>query len=475
MEKEFHDHASHHLLAIWAMGAQGPVIEAAYQTHCEFQTPAFDSPGSIDHGNLWDHLGNQKYYQAYLAFFREELQKKGFSKTFEEYVFSKKANYNDELVAQGKKHPEMLNRIVDGLFHPYIHVGYGAEFGLLGQAAEGLAMTAIHPALSSDLLLPAFFNEPSIGETISNTISSLTNLSLDDFLSPSLPDLASLSASKVSVHPFTILARVQNDKRFDNVPAPNPFTLYEDLIGKYGPAIREYAVLWQPDTSSPALVARHVEELSWLNVIIYGIAGWKEDGRYNADFFYMHLVTSVLFTPSLLAYLSPSSQSLLLRAYFAVTLAWYVIRGRPALHIAPFLRGTSALLTHPSLRGPAPSPSKETLPTPSDALAHTPNAWLPIVQTTLVHPNDHLCKIQRALAHFGSVYGTRERGHWAETELAGAEELDGSLFLRVARLTADRLQWMREGEEREQFDFGGFYATEREKKVHKVAGVDVLV
>ena len=59
--------------------------------------------------------------------------------------------------------------------------------------------------------------------------------------------------------------------------------------------------------------------------------------------------------------------------------------------------------------------------------------------------------------------------------VAGAEDLDGSLFLRVARLTADRLQWMREGEEREQFDFDGFYGAEREKEVHRVAGVDVLV
>jgi hypothetical protein len=39
---------------------------------------------------------------------------------------------------QGKNHPEMLNRLLAGLVHPFIHLAYGLEFGLPGQVAEGL-------------------------------------------------------------------------------------------------------------------------------------------------------------------------------------------------------------------------------------------------------------------------------------------------------------------------------------------------
>jgi hypothetical protein len=52
-----------------------------------------------------------------------------------------------------------------------------------------------------------------------------------------------------------------------------------------------------------------------------------------------------------------------------------------------------------------------------------------------VHPDDHMLKIQRTFAHFSSLYGARPKGYFKGTELEGAEELDGSLFLRAAGLT----------------------------------------
>ncbi|OCH85392.1 hypothetical protein OBBRIDRAFT_838996 [Obba rivulosa] len=92
----------------------------------------------------------------------------------------------------------------------------------------------------------------------------------------------------------------------------------------------------------------------------------------------------------------------------------------------------------------------------------SPNPWLPILQSTLVHPDDHLCKLQRALVHFASLYGARPAGHFAPfanaaAPLEGAEVLDGSLFIRVAGLTAARVGWMREGQEDMGWDRHGFF------------------
>jgi Questin oxidase-like len=35
----------------------------------------------------------------------------------------------------------MLNRLLAGVTHPFIHLSYGFEFGILGQVAEGARPT----------------------------------------------------------------------------------------------------------------------------------------------------------------------------------------------------------------------------------------------------------------------------------------------------------------------------------------------
>jgi hypothetical protein len=59
----------------------------------------------------------------------------GISSVLEKYIFSD--NYNLRYPQQGKQQPQMLNRFMEILLHPIIHVGYGAEFGLPGLIAEG--------------------------------------------------------------------------------------------------------------------------------------------------------------------------------------------------------------------------------------------------------------------------------------------------------------------------------------------------
>ncbi|KAG6330103.1 hypothetical protein ID866_8988 [Astraeus odoratus] len=155
----------------------------------------------------------------------------------------------------------------------------------------------------------------------------------------------------------------------------------------------------------------------------------------------------------------------------------YVARGRPNLDVRAFYEGTEHLLH--KVPGTGTSPAAGTLPEPSSGLAQTPNTWLPIIQSALVHPNTHLCKAQRALAHYSSLYGARRKG-WttvlsapegrtvSPTELAreeeaeskvGIKELDGTLFLRVAILIQNRLGWMREGEPEGKWDFHGFFSS----------------
>jgi hypothetical protein len=174
----------------------------------------------------------------------------------------------------------------------------------------------------------------------------------------------------------------------------------------------------------------------------------------------MHLVTSAIFIPSLLNTLSPRSAAIILKTYFTIALVLYIARGRPALPVAEFYANTSARPQPPSVSSNW-HPAKDTL-TPNRT---TPNPWLAIIQTTLVHPDEHLCKLQRALWHFADVYGGARQGSFAEMDVQssgnasgiGLKELDGTLFIRAAGLTANRLGWMREGQEKRGWDNGGFF------------------
>lgn len=167
----------------------------------------------------------------------------------------------------------------------------------------------------------------------------------------------------------------------------------------------------------------------------------------------MHLVTSSLFLPSIVEHLEPASKSLLLRGYFATLLAIWVSRGRPALDIEHFYSSVSArACPHPP--GPLPPQAASTL-TPSHPY---PNSWNAILTSTMQHPNEHLIKVQRALAHWAALFGGAMRGRWSgATELKGAELLDGTLFVRTAGLTQERLGWIREGGESGAFDFDEFW------------------
>jgi len=91
---------------------------------------------------------NFRYYDSYLTYFSEYLRNHTPNEAFERFILSSSSNFNPDLAAKdvkdvksagdkGKRHPEMLNRLLAGLLHPFIHLAYGFEFGLPGQVAEG--------------------------------------------------------------------------------------------------------------------------------------------------------------------------------------------------------------------------------------------------------------------------------------------------------------------------------------------------
>lgn len=156
--------------------------------------------------------------------------------------------------------------------------------------------------------------------------------------------------------------------------------------------------------------------------------------------FRLHLVTSSLFLSSIHSLLSERSQKLLLRGFLVVSLTYWVSHGRPAFTIDEFFADESH--THISPPHVDPKPAEEAL----DPSNLHQNSWFPILQSALTHPDEHLLKIQRSLAHYAALYGTRPKGFLEQTELPEAAAIDGTLFLRLASLTGQVKAWVREGE-----------------------------
>ncbi|KAJ3483121.1 hypothetical protein NLJ89_g12090 [Agrocybe chaxingu] len=223
---------------------------------------------------------------------------------------------------------------------------------------------------------------------------------------------------------------------------------------------------------------RKIEELAWAICVLYGVAGWTDmklggndgkDSRFNADFFFMHLVTSSIFLPSLCAIISPTSQARLLKSYLMASLVWVVARGRPRLDIEGFVAATQDASAIPGLPESLKSKSDSDSVTGVDEES---KIWSRILDEARVHQDEHLTKTIRALAGWAAVFGARKaRGSLKGgdttsteantqnviplTELPGSQYLDGGFFFRVAVLTLGRMGWdLEKGDQEERKEEG---------------------
>ncbi|KAI6030050.1 hypothetical protein EDC04DRAFT_2605570 [Pisolithus marmoratus] len=388
---KFHNHITHRALALYALGGSGSLIREFYEQDSQRQLPAIESPEAISLTNFVDHLGDERYYKGYVGFFSREIDEKGTPMVLEKYIFSDRFQYQG-----ASNQPEMLSRFTASLLHALIHVGHGLEFGLKGMIVEGLALAAVQDVDGKDFFPMSFFAENAQVTTGVNT------------------------------HVFDIVARMIRD---DNLKVENGQVLreFKQAVDEHVPRIRGHVTRWTIDVTKDGEIERKVEELIWLTSALYAIGGFNEVKGFTGEFFLMHMVTSSLFLPSLITPLTPSSQALLLRAYLVTVLTWWVARGRPVLNIKSFMASTSTRLPDPTSEGSGSSifPKEH------------PNPFLPIIQSSISHTNDHFPKIQRSFAHFSTVYGNRPAGYHKGMELEGAELLDGSLFIRAALMTAN--------------------------------------
>ncbi|KAG8978359.1 hypothetical protein FRC05_010604 [Tulasnella sp. 425] len=234
-----------------------------------------------------------------------------------------------------------------------IHTGHWAEFHVPGMLAEGLALASTTSPNSTHRFRPDFFDygaqqpESSARSIVDHAATALRNISLNN------PRSSSPSAYTGGSHSLDILHRMLQDPSLaaGKTCTQGSVDGFSDTLQAAGDKIREYVKMWQVDSE------KEVPE-------------------------------------------NFSSQSALLRAQVSVILGWWVSRGRPAIPISDYYSREF----DPSLLIPKVlqvHPDKSAVGIGKDKTTNLPsNMWLAIIESSLNHPQEHLLKTQRALAHF---------------------------------------------------------------------------
>lgn len=81
-------------------------------------------------------------------------------------------------------------------------------------------------------------------------------------------------------HAFSIASRILLDDRFNDIKP----TSLDDVLAKFGDVIYGYAAQWTVDGANAKEVENKVQELSFLNVMLYAIGGWNDGSFREAEF-----------------------------------------------------------------------------------------------------------------------------------------------------------------------------------------------
>jgi pre-mRNA-splicing factor ATP-dependent RNA helicase DHX16 len=231
---------------------------------------------------------------------------------------------------------------------------------------------------------------------------------------------------------------------YDPHPTPGKVNAIMTMDGVKPKKIRELCAKWLP--SGPltnADIDAAVEDLSWLATLLLFCTS-KRGHKHRLDFFLMHILNATTFIPSLLQNIpNMENKRQFIQSYLSFELLYAIFRGRPKIDCEVIIQYRLTPRSKP----------EDTNAT--DAIAPTEtDPWLGIIQE-VVHAKDaHTVKAVRALYIFARRYGTKQAGDIPGAEMfPGGDKLDGSLFVRGARVVLDVMGWVTLGDKEGEWDF----------------------
>lgn len=306
-----------------------------------------------------------------------------------------------------------------------IHIGYGLEFDIPGTVAEGLAMAACteahfskivpsHPDFTNASLLPVqaqvyaenysssakgMFSQfvDQLSHQLSTTLGvSETKQPTDRSVQESIPDTPNFLQDNQILH---ILEAIRHDAAFDGLAYENPdkfdtFLAQPEKLDR----INYYMQQWKIEENTKSIQEK-LKELFTTAAILLGGPAVRKDYPLRLDFAFMHALTSVEFVHQYVYRVAPSEAVALMKAHLAITLTYFVVKGRPTFNY-------DGLLNYKTVE-------------------KKNNPWLDVFDRSLSCKEAHVIKAVRSCTVGQIIYGVQ-----------GDQELN-KIWLNVAQMVCD--------------------------------------
>lgn len=279
---EFHNHVPHLLGSAYILGSTNDHLNEIYDVETETLEKWTDSPGEITEENWRNYFGQREYQRAYMDFFEDQLPKYGYDwkAMTEDYLF--------------KGPNPLINNVICGLGHSLIHLGYAYELSSRTVATEALVLNA------------CFYNS--------------MHKYLDD---PSY----TRPSPHPSHDPLTLLHRMRDDRRFDNLfPHKGDLNIYILMEKREAAVLEHWNALAVPDNPTQIFEACQRAAVAAL------VATHTESEKY--DFFLVHLLTTSHALRHLLPSLPARWHVALARQWWLLVVTIYVAQHRPEIRRA---------------------------------------------------------------------------------------------------------------------------------------------
>jgi hypothetical protein len=371
----FHNHMAHSLLTNLSLGATPEELDDRFNDLVPIQReiPEIDHVLLKELGDpevFYNAIGQIHQYHTFLEFFTGEISAKGWKQVLQEFLF-----------ARTKLANRMLAQLLEGVYHPLIHLGFGVEFEQPAIIAESLAQAASHDRMNIEDLFfeaEALANETKAQQT--GKSKSLIEL------------LSEVRANET----------IRNGPRWSDLGGK----MKNGVIGRAGGALANIAAqFFIRDHVYEDLERRTAEMISVCAYLVGSVL--REDRKRKLDFFIMHAVNSSIFCTVLIRqdWIKLEDKIRLVEWKGRLDLAWYAAEGCPPLNDVAISSYTGS----------------------------SEMSWQDVFSAARRECDDgHVSKLVRALKHGENETRSYEGGEWSNYF-----PMKGDMWLQLARICLD--------------------------------------
>ena len=295
----FHNHMVHSLLTCLTLGANVQVLQDRYNDLVPIQRaiPKIDEPLLAelhDAEVFYSTIGQIHQYHTFLEFFKRQIAAEGYQKVVLEYVFSR-----------SKVAERMLVQMVEGAYHPIIHIGFGVEFEQPAIVAEALALAASHDRMNIEDVLFAAEKKAAAAGASAGKPKPLIEL----------------------IHDVRASEHIRTAPVWSDLGAK----MKAGVVGRAGDEMARVAAEFRIEVDEEDLSRRTAEMIS---VCAYLCGAAHQQGRTRKiDFFLMHCVTSSIFCTVLIRqdWIPLADRARLVEYKARTDLMWYAATGSALL------------------------------------------------------------------------------------------------------------------------------------------------